>query len=122
MTFDQTARKWSIVTKSKSGIVSYVRDLHLEDARSVYAALNPLKNQVWQQFYYAIDGKTLPVPPTLQDGDIELRTVIGPEGWDSEEVLAWDEWPKTYIFYVDRDGNCAEEGLKHDGNYCELKA
>lgn len=83
--FDPEGRHWSILTKSRGGVVSVIRDLTLAEVRSVYDRLNPWYGLV----AYKGDG----VGRNTEESDIILREVFGPPGWTMAS-LGGARWPR----------------------------
>lgn len=67
---DITSNSWHVLTKARNGTVSLIRNLSLAGAGQIYESLNPHRGHVSGQMYHC------------QDGDIEQREVLGPDGWD----------------------------------------
>lgn len=84
---DEARRAWSILTKSRGGTVSVIRDLTLAECRQMYERLDP-----WYGYSVAGDGEV--VMRHCQESDIEIREVFGPEDWDRSEMSTWQSWPK----------------------------
>ena len=109
---DETARHWSLVTKTRKGVLSILRDLTLSECRHIYDRLSP-KYGVTQVWYEAKDPAETDSGCggysswssggfASTDDKIEIREVIGPPGWDSSEVESWDAWPRhEYIAWSD---------------------
>lgn len=101
-------RSWSIMTKSRGGAVSVIRDLTLDEARQTYERLDPWYG--YRSFYKLWpDGICRGgASRTAEDGDIEIREVFGPPGWDRSEVSSWPSWPKSTTVRVDEKGDVIE--------------
>lgn len=107
MNYDPDKPLWSIMTKSRGGTVSVIRDLTLAQARQMYERLDPAYGRhvrplmVHKDFlpkkvtWSAIGGQGY----DISDGDIEIREVFGPEGWESKDFLT-----KVTFVYTDADG------------------
>lgn len=101
-----TDAAWSILTKTRGGTVSVLRDLTLAEAKQIYERLDSWFG-VTQTIKVFPDGTNHygGVGRHVQDGDIEIREVFGPPDWNVSEVNSWDHWPKTRYIDVDADGN-----------------
>jgi len=110
MDYDPQAKAWSLMTKSHKGVVSVIRDLTLADARQLYERLDPwyghhsTQHSIHRDYlkpgvFGAVSGGA---GRSVSDGDIEVREVFGPPGWDRTEVDAWGgEWPKITTIWCD---------------------
>jgi hypothetical protein len=79
-------KHWSIMTKSRGGVVSVIRDLTLDEARKVYERLDPWYGVV----AYSGEGNSR----HCQDSDIDVREVFGPPGWSQATDLRAAYWPR----------------------------
>jgi hypothetical protein len=61
---------WHVLTKTRGGTVSMVRNLPLAEAVKVYGALDPWRGRPSNGMYYA------------SAGDIDFREILGPAEWD----------------------------------------
>ena len=99
-----TRRAWSIMTKSRAGTVSILRDLTLEECRRTFERLDPWYGQVSTQYEASDPNKRDPnivsggvssgSGRTPEAGDIEIREVWGPPDWDRSEMNSWKHWPE----------------------------
>lgn len=93
-----TDRHWSLLTKTRAGVVSILRDLTLAEAKAAYMRLDPKYGVVHTTLVYGDGNRVENSRGCIADNNtIELRAVFGPPTWDSDEVKAWDaqsEWPK----------------------------
>ena len=108
---DVNARHWSLMTKTRKGHVSILRDLTLYECKEAYVRLNPEYGHTYTS-YESDDPDTRP-PGSLGGStsfggrivsadEIDLREVFGPSVWDISEVSSWDVWPKhDYIKWND---------------------
>lgn len=94
-------RHWSLLTKSRSGVVSILRDLTLDECRQAYCRLNPDYGQTYNSYDYVYGGCWSHITRQFNDGDIVLREAFGPAGWDASETSTWDEWPKYELITID---------------------
>lgn len=117
---DANARAWSLLTKTRDGVVSILRELTLDECRRSYQRLNPEYGftYVFYENPRAIGSFGTVGPPTTMSGDnghggsigclgpsrgketIELREVFGPPNWDHSEISEWDEWPRREYIAV----------------------
>lgn len=74
MTVDIESKNWHVLTKTRNGTVSMIRNLPLAEAVNVSARLDPMFGVHMEpgQSYMR----------HCQDSDIELNQILGPEGWD----------------------------------------
>lgn len=87
-------RAWSLLTKTRGGVVSVLRELTLAECKKIYQRLNPNYGVTYTS-YEADGGGTFSCDfRTMSDGEVDIREVFGPDGWDHKEVRGWDEWPK----------------------------
>jgi len=111
--YDPTKPLWSIMTKSRGGTVSVIKDLTEEQARKTYERLDPWYGQHSDYMKVHKDfladgvlgsgyGFGVSTYRNLNDGDIEIREVFGPAGWKRFGGL--EHWPKTYAIYTDAQG------------------
>lgn len=110
--FDPCKPLWSIMTKSRGGTVSMIRDLTLEEAQKIYERLDPWYGS--QTTIATIHEDFLPEDGyatsfargggrTVKDGDIEIREVFGPAGWRGFKGLK--SWPVVVKVYTDGKGD-----------------
>jgi hypothetical protein len=109
--YDPTKPLWSIMTKSRGGTVSVIRDLTLDQVRRTYERLDPWYGMRSRQFSvhkdFLRDGvlawSSGSAGRMAQDGDIEIREIFGPPGWQSLEDV--EQWPKVTTIYTDYEGD-----------------
>lgn len=102
-------RDWSLMTKTKGGVVSILRDLSLSECRQAYKRLNPDYGITKTYYKQHAGSNALAVTEQdfsfggmeVHDNRIEMREVFGPPGWDRSEIVTWDEWPKSIIIEWD---------------------
>lgn len=99
--FDPEKPLWSLLTKSRGGTVSILRGLTLREAKAAYNSLSRdygreilcYRNEAGDGWLSV--GSQGSISFGDNSGEIVLREVFGPEGWDFKDVAAyWDEWPK----------------------------
>lgn len=112
MDYDPEKPLWSIMTKSRGGTVSVIRDLTLDQARRTYERLDPFYGQTEETLTVHKDfleegcigmSSGGGACRTVSDGDIEVREVFGPPGWMWFDALNY--WPKFYPIYTDDKWN-----------------
>lgn len=103
-----TERHWSLLAKTRGGVVSILRELTLAEAKALYMRLDPMYGVVMTTVLYS-DGTEIQSTNEGHRGDnvVDLRAVFGPPTWDHNEVDAWQaesesEWPKQEVKHVDR--------------------
>lgn len=95
---DEGARHWSLMTKTRKGVVSILRELTLAECRGAYERLDPEYGRV--HFLYAAGpdggGSGGGGWGRIVSGDeIDIREVFGPAEWDrAAEMEKWNHWPK----------------------------
>lgn len=93
---------WSVMIKTRAGVVSLLRNLNLRDAVKAYDAAET--KHPFNVFY------------TVQSYDVVERQIIGPEGWDGCRVAMhhnFDLKEKTC------DGG-PNKGLRYKSGACTL--
>lgn len=122
MQYDPEKPSWSIMTKSRGGTVSVIKDLTLEQARRTYERLDE---------WYGMADTCMSVHPdflqdgcsgmvsggacrTCQDSDIEVREVFGPPGWDGFGPGEIERWPKITTVYTDDKFNILPDEYQTD--------
>jgi len=112
--YDAESRMWSIMTKSRGGVVSVIRDLTEDQARKTYERLNPRYGEHSEVFTIHQDfltngeyssnrsfgGSSYTI---CNDSDIVIREVFGPNGWEWFKEV--ETWPKLYFIYTDDKWN-----------------
>lgn len=119
MTYDPEKPLWSLMTKSRNGNVSIIKGLTLREAAKAYERLNrdygrsyvylkvhdafkhlPIKGTEYQRYieHSRYMGRT------YGDGDIDLKHVFGPEGWEDFGPDDLETWPKEIIIFTDNEG------------------
>jgi hypothetical protein len=95
-------KAWSILTKTRKGVVSVLRDLTLVEAKNIYQRLNPEFGSS-NVFYQTGEGCGYSgAMRSVSDNEIDLREVFGPEDWDRSEIREWDKGPdKILVDYSD---------------------
>lgn len=126
--YDPNAPLWSIMTKSRGGTVSVIRDLTLEQARRTYERLDPWYGQhsdslvVHKDFvpeggwHSSMAGRG---GITCSDGDIEIREVFGPAGWTEFAPGEIANWPIHHVVYVDADWNILPDEYQEEPELAE---
>ena len=94
-------RSWSLMTKTRGGLVSILRDLTLDECKGAYQRLNPEYGYTWTTYESENGGVWSSQHSILNKDEIEMREVFGPPGWDVAEVHSWDEWPKRELIKLD---------------------
>jgi hypothetical protein len=120
--YDPEQPLWSIVTKSRDGTVSVVRDLTLEQVRRTYERLDPWYGMHSTQFTvhkdFQQEGRFAfssgGCGRTSQSGDIEVREVFGPPGWGGFTQGDIDSWPKITHVFTDDKGNILSDEYQND--------
>lgn len=95
-------REWTLITKARNGTVSILRDLTLEECRAAYERLDPCYGMI-ATVYETKDGGTTCSSSlrSVNDGDIEVREVVGPKHWNMKEMNEWQHWPKIEEIKLD---------------------
>jgi hypothetical protein len=100
------AKAWSLLTKTRGGVVSILRDLTLAECRQAYHRLNPQYGVTVTSFKSLEGGTYTDAVGSLLPSHIEIREVFGPGGWDRNEVRTWDApWPKYVTVEADDPNN-----------------
>lgn len=102
--YDPSKPDWSILTKSRGGHVSVVRNLTELEAKKTYERLDPYYGQ-HMTTYVSPNGTSVTSGGSCfaDDGQIVLREVFGPPEWKGFTDL--ESWPKYRIIKVDELGN-----------------
>jgi hypothetical protein len=96
---DPNRRAWSLMTRSRGGTVSILRDLTLAECRQSYERLDPEfgctttlyeRSQGSEEYH----GRGRVIVGREADGEIVQREVFGPDDWDRKEMEEWPRWPK----------------------------
>ncbi|AMX93663.1 MULTISPECIES: hypothetical protein [Mesorhizobium] len=114
--YDPTQSLWSIMTKSRGGTVSVIRDLTLEQVSKTYERLDPWYGMKTESLMVhkdylladtlgiAFSGSTS-IGRHESDGDIEIREVFGPAGWSGFNAGDVGRWPRLYAIFTDAEGD-----------------
>lgn len=103
-------RHWSLMTRTRKGVVSILRDLTEREAAQVYESLDPYRGQTVESYVRRrADGTTTygsnNYHAAVGDGEIEQREVFGPAGWKwFPEEIAPQSWPKFVTVECDENG------------------
>jgi hypothetical protein len=104
---DPNRRSWSLMTRSRGGTVSVLRELTLSECRQAYERLNPGYGHT-VEFYERAEGSEefhshgRVSTGRDADGEIVQREVFGPDDWSPDEMRDWPHWPKhEYIKWDD---------------------
>lgn len=100
-----TERAWSLLTTTRGGVVSVLRDLTKDECQQAYHRLNPRYGIIYRSYVYRANGAAMQQTErdfaVLVGGELEgdacmsVREVFGPPDWDRSEVAQWDKpWPK----------------------------
>lgn len=127
--YDPTQKDWSIMTKSRGGTVSVIRDLTEELAAKTYERLDPFYGQTCtlvsihkdflpENTYGAFSGAPW---PTYNDGDIEVREVFGPPGWKWFSKGMVKSWPIYKTVWADANGNILPNEYQENVEEANLK-
>lgn len=99
--FDPESRAWSLMTKTRKGVLSILRDLTLAECRQAYHRLNPEYGQTHTMIVWE-GGDASGLGRCVDDNEMEIREVFGPPDWDASEVSGWDDpWPKLHRIELD---------------------
>lgn len=90
---DPKRRDWTLITKSRGGTVSILKELTLAEALATYERLDQMYGQTYRVpknvNSYSYGGRI------CADGDIELRQIVGPEGWTMPPTPQWPKFVKV---------------------------
>ena len=95
-------KNWHVITKTRNGTVSMIRNLTLKEAFKVSNTLNPVRPS---GVYFSCES------------DIELLKVIGPEEWDGCSKAMKHLYQNKRIAVVDSGPN---KGRSHTTDVCVL--
>jgi hypothetical protein len=131
--FDEAARHWSLLTKTRSGQVSILRDLTLYECKEAYVRLNPEFGRTYTSYEDCDPASRSPGSfgcvsfggRLVDKNEIEQREVFGPPGWVETDISTWDPWPTCeFIGWHDerhfRHGANAADGSSHPGGSVSL--
>ena len=90
------------MTKARNGTVSVIHGLSLEQARRTYERLDPHYGRTVRQYRHPCGTVSSSDMLMCSDGDIEVREVFGPSGWDG--ILGQNSWPRFETIDVDENG------------------
>lgn len=127
--YEPGAPHWSLMTKSRGGVVSVSKGLTYAEVCRMYEALDPHKGEKHEVFAVHDDFKdkdatsdpdwsghrsnnTWAFAP--RDGDIEMRHVFGPPGWDGFEAGDVNYWPKLVTIFTDAQGKILGDEYQED--------
>lgn len=105
MTVDIESKNWHVLTKTRNGTVSMIRNLSLAEAVNVSTRLSPSFGMEPGQTYMR----------NVQDSDIELNEILGPEGWDGCRKAASHDYQDRKIAECDSGPN---KGRKYETGQC----
>lgn len=98
-----TLRAWSLMTKTRKGVVSVLRDLTLDECRRIYHRLNPDYGHTYTSYENENGSGSVSFGGRhVSDNEMDIREVFGPPDWNSSEVRDWDKpWPKLLSIKLD---------------------
>lgn len=123
MSYDPEQPHWSIMTKSRGGTVSVIRNLTLREVKQIYERLDPDYGRDLTQFVVHKDFlpegtlssvRSAEILPSARDGDIEIRKVFGPPGWEGFAEGEMEDWPKITSVYVDQENKILPDEYQSD--------
>lgn len=127
--FNPNERLWSIMTKSRGGVVSVIRDLTEHEAAKTYERLDTYYGLTKTILLTHKDFITAGMPSrsacvsgrALSNGDIEIREVFGPTGWTWFADGVIGVWPKFVTVWTNSEGEVLPDDYQDHPNEAQVQ-